>query len=119
MKLMLSPYHPLQLVFGLTVWTLWFVVMYGFLSVACVVNPPPASLGAGTWINAVLLVLSLVSVGLLLYLAHRYRQASRHDVGQEDPPHQFIIWMAIHLHLLAAVATIAVGVTVLFLPPCL
>lgn len=116
---MLSPYHPLQLAFGLTVWALWFVVMYGFLSIACAVNPPLVTLGAGTWINATLLVLSLISVGLLLYLAHRYRQASRRNVGQETPPRQFIVWLAIHLHLYAAVATAAVGVMVLFFPPCL
>lgn len=116
---MLSPYHPLQLAFGLTVWALWLVVMYAALSVACAVNPPVATLGAGTWINAVLLALSAITIGLLLNLARNYRNASRNDAGRVSPPHRLIVWLAIHLHLFAAGATAAVGVTVLFLPPCL
>ncbi|MFN2329473.1 MAG: hypothetical protein ABR612_11175 [Chromatocurvus sp.] len=116
---MLSPYHPLQLVFGLTIWTLWFVVMYGVLSVACSVKPPLVTSGAGTWINVALLVASLATAGLLLNLARTCRRATQIGADSDNPPRQFIIWLALRLHLVAAVSTIVVGLMVLFFPPCL
>jgi hypothetical protein len=39
---MLSITHPLQLVPGLIIWALWFIAIYGGLSVACALAPPNA-----------------------------------------------------------------------------
>ena len=33
--------HPIHLIVGLTLWSVWFVAVYSGLSVACAVNPPP------------------------------------------------------------------------------
>ena len=40
------PHHPVHLILGLCVWSIWFVVLYGGLSVACQLTPPEPQQGA-------------------------------------------------------------------------
>lgn len=113
-----SPSHPLHLVLGLIIWALWFVAMYGALSVVCNVAPPTPSLGALTWINGKLLLLTvLVTLWLLIY-GYRCWRASTPG-GNENTDQRFISQVAAGAYLLAAAATLMIGLPVLVLPPCL
>lgn len=115
---MLSPYHPLQLALGFIVWAVWFSMIYGGLSVACAVAPAPPEQGAFTWINAALLVSTLLTTGLLLYWARICWRAARAGVDRDTPPQRLIVRLAAGVHLAAALATLSVGAVVIALPPC-
>ncbi len=114
---MLSPSHPVHLVLGLVVWSIWFVVLYGGLSVACAVAPPPVAMGPLTWVNAVLGAITLGVTVLLLYLA-RSCWRTVPVVEEEGNPSRFVTQVAAGVHLVAAAATLAVGLPLLVLPPC-
>ncbi|MEX1058318.1 MAG: hypothetical protein WED11_11335 [Natronospirillum sp.] len=115
---MLRATHPAQLVLGLLIWSVWFVLMYGGMSVACAVAPPLMQQGAMNWINALLGVLTLVTTVLLLYWSWRcWRHAP--VTNSRDLPERFIARVAAGLHFLAALATLAVGLPVLDLAPCI
>jgi hypothetical protein len=131
---MWSPSHVAQTVIGLTIWAIWFVFLYGGLSVACAVAPPDAAVGAYNWLNASLLLLTLGTTVLLGVLSLRCWKASSHPPGKNPADntsqsgksgfsqaanHRFITRIAAGCHLLAAGATLAVGLPVLALPPCL
>lgn len=110
-----APTHPLQLVLGLVLWSLWFVVIYGGLSVACAVAPPVPEQGALTGINIGLGLLTLATTSLLLEWSRNcYREASRHQSHR-----RFIALSAAGLHLFAAAGVVFVGLPVVVLPPCL
>lgn len=106
-------FSAVQLVLGFAIWSLWFVSLYAALSLGCAFAPPAGSSGPFTWINAMLLVLTLPIVALLLGLAWRCWQAR----AQTDH-RRFVVRLAAALHLVAAIATLAIGVPVLVLPPC-
>ncbi len=113
---MLSVTHPIQLVLGLIIWALWFVVIYGGLSVACVIAPPDISSGSYTWINGSVLVLTLLTTGFLLILANVCRRAA---LRKGSGIIRFITGVAAGIYLASAVATLMVGLPVLALPPCM
>jgi len=52
----MSPWSPIgsrcTCSIGLSLWSLWFVVLYGGLSVGCDLRPPDSGAGRVTWINA-------------------------------------------------------------------
>lgn len=130
---MLSPYHPLQLVLGLIVWSVYFVVMYGGLSIVCAASPPDLERGPFTWINLVLLLVSLFTGLALLYEAYRCRRlsmqtstASPDEIrkrcagsGQLNEFRKFIAPLAAGINLVAGIATLAVGAPVAVLAPCI
>ncbi len=62
----LAPHHAAHLIVGLTVWSIWFVVLYGGLSVACELAPPEPNSGPFNWLNPLLGLSTLVVVGALL-----------------------------------------------------
>ncbi len=115
---MLSPYHPIQLALGLIIWSVWFVFIYGFLSVACVLAPPSPVDGAGTWINTLLLISTLVITALLLYWARKCWRTASHNKTHDRPPQRMIIRVAAGVYAAAAIATLGVGLVVTVLPPC-
>ncbi len=113
---MLSPTHPFQLVLGLVIWSVWFVALYGGLSVGCAVAPPDPAAGALTWLNALLLLLTLATTLLLVHWTLRcWRGASEAGGGTVK---RFLTWVASGVHLTAAGATLAVGLPVIVFPPC-
>lgn len=116
---MLSPYHPLQLALGLTVWFAWFALKYGVLVIACEMAPPQAELGAFTWINIALLLATLAVAGLLFYWASNCWRAAQVGKNQESPSRLFIARLGAGLNLVGAIATLSLGVATLILPPCL
>lgn len=115
---MLSPFHPIQLALGLAVWIIWFGTIYGGLSLGCVVAPPDPEQGPFTWINALLLLVTLAIAALLLNWARNCWRAAGRETGPDRSPRALIAHVAAGLHLTAAIATLAVGLTLLALPPC-
>lgn len=116
---MIRPNHPLQLALGLALWLLWFSVAYGALSVACVLAPPPLEFGARTWINGLLLLYTLAALAVLLVWSRRCWRSARQSLGDDSTSGALIAYVAAGIHLSAAVATLGVGITAAFLPPCL
>ncbi len=105
--------HPVHLFAGLVIWSLWFVALYGGLSVGCAVAPPAAEQGALTWLNGGLLMLTLVVTALLAYAAWRcWRLAPAGDAQR------FVLRVAVGVYLVSAGSTLAVGLPVIVYPPC-
>ncbi|OMG64723.1 hypothetical protein AUR61_010270 [Stutzerimonas balearica] len=113
-----SAYHPVQIPLGLVIWSLWFIGMYGGQAVVCTLAPPAPEQGVWNWLNAGLGLLTLLTLGLLVWLASHFWRLSR-------PPHQlnerqvFVTKIAAGIHMIAAIATLFVGIPLLQMPPCL
>lgn len=115
---MFRPFHPLHLVLGPTIWSGWFVALYAGLSVACRLVPPAATRGAVTWINGLLLVLTVSVTLLLVFLAWRCWRAASADTGVPcNGP--FISRVSAGVYLLTASSTVMIGLPVVLLPPCI
>lgn len=118
---MFSPFHPLQMVFGLIVWSGWFVFIYGGLAIVCAVAPPDPEQGAMTWINMVLLVLGVLLALFLLLCARRcwFARASVDRPSDAEKANQrFIASAAASVYLISAFATLALAMPAVTLPPC-
>ncbi len=117
---MLSPFHPLQMVFGLIVWSGWFVFIYGGAAIACAVSPPDPGQGATNWLNGVLLVLGLLLTLFLLFSARRcwLARPAVSKSAADKATQRFIASAAAGVYLVSALATLAVGLPALTLPPC-
>lgn len=111
---MFSPTHPMQLVYGLVIWCIWFVAVYSVLSLGCAFALPDNHLSSFNWLNALMLALTLI-ITLVLVLLAVYCWRAR--ATPEDQ--YFTARLAAGLYLVAAIATLAVGFPVLVLPPCL
>lgn len=111
--LMFAPTHPLQLALGLIIWSVWFVLIYSVLSIGCAFAMSDNSLSPLNWLNALILVLTLLTTALLGFLAWRCWQA---PVAPGN--HHFVARVASGIYLASAVSTLAIGLPVLVLPPC-
>lgn len=113
-----SPFHPVQIPIGLIIWSIWFVIMYGGQAVACAVNPPAPEQGIWNWLNGSLGLLTLLTAALLLWLTRYFWKLSSgaHDLNERQ---LFVTRLAAGVHLVAAIATLFVGVPLLQIPPCL
>lgn len=119
---LLSATHPLQLLAGLSVWALWFVAVYGGLSVACSTAPADATAQRGVFsgINLLLAGLTLATAGGLAWAAFACaRTASRIDSAAEGGLAPFIARCASALYGVAALSTLFVGFPLLLLWPCI
>ncbi|MGQ3888559.1 hypothetical protein ACQUW5_05945 [Legionella sp. CNM-1927-20] len=114
---MLLQKHPFSLIIGLVIWSIWFIFVYGALSVACAVAPPDVG-ATFTWINAILLFCTLITTVLLLYLALSYWRTLQSSKSKSNAT-SFILWVAVGGFLTAAFATLSIGLMVLFFRPCL
>jgi type VI protein secretion system component VasK len=118
---MFAPSHPLQMFFGLIVWSAWFVTLYGGLTVACSLTPPDVEAGGLTWLNITLLLLGLLISLFLLYCARRCWKARPEpsaESGVDRDNQRFIASAASAVYLIGAFATLAVAMPALMLPPC-
>ncbi|CDZ93875.1 MULTISPECIES: hypothetical protein [Pseudomonadaceae] len=112
-----SRLHPMQIVLGLIIWSLWFATIYGAHGVACAVSPPDPAQGIFNWLNLSFAVGTLMVAAVLLWLAHRAWK-----LGQ--PPHElderqlFVTRVAAGIHLIAALSTLFIGLQLAFFPPC-
>jgi hypothetical protein len=112
--------HPLHLVLGLTLWFIWFCVVYGGLSVACAVAPPAPEAGPFNRVNAGLMVLTMLTIAVLAWAARRCRRdAQQFPTGSPPGRKRFVADASAALYGLAAVSTLVVGLPLLLLPPCL
>jgi hypothetical protein len=112
-----SPLHPVHLVLGLIVWALWFVALYGGLSVVCELAPPDAACGALTRINAAVLILALLVAVFLFRQAGRcWRVTPASGAGRTTE--RFIGWVGTAVYVASAVASLALGLPGMVLPPC-
>lgn len=118
---MLSPFHPLHLALGLAMWFGGLNLLYGGLSLGCMIAPPAAEQGPFNWLNLALGIAALANAGLLLLMANRCRQALDREIEGEylTPVRRFIAGAGSALYLLAALSTLALAIPVLRLPPCL
>lgn len=116
MQRLRSPYNPIHIPLGLTLWSLWFVALYGGLSVGCALLPPPAEQGAWTWLNAALGLATLLTVALLLWLGWLFQRAARR--ASAEPAQRFVAHVSAGVHLIAAIATLFIALPILGLPPC-
>lgn len=112
----LAPQHAVHLIVGLTVWSIWFVVLYGGLSVACQLAPPAPDSGAFNWLNILLGLSTLVVVLGLLWMAHRLWRAGP---ARSRPTGDYLRVTSAALYLVSAFATLALALPILFLPPCI
>lgn len=118
---MFAPSHPLQMFFGLIVWSAWFVTLYGGMTVACSLIPPDPGTRGLTWINITFLLLGLAIAVFLLYCARRCwkaRPTVSDPDSQERQNNRFIASAATAVYLIGAFATLAVAMPALMLPPC-
>jgi hypothetical protein len=118
LRQLLSPTHPVHLALGLTLWAGWFVVVYGGVSLACAWVPPPTPLGPFTWVNATVGALTLIMATLLAWgawVCWRARHTGHEPVGAR----RFLAAVSAGLYAAAAIATLAVGLPAMRLPPCL
>lgn len=106
--------HPLQLAMGLIIWSLWFVLIYAGLSVACSFTPPAAELQVTSWINALLLAVTILTTTLLGHCAYRCWR-----VPEAPGNRQFVARVATGVYLVASGATLAIGLPISVLPPCI
>lgn len=111
---MFAPTHPLQLVLGLIIWSAWFVLIYTVLSVGCSVAPPANVATPVNWINAALIVLTIITTLLLTFFAARCWRS--HAISGNSG---FTARVAACVYLIGAMSTLAIGIPVLVLPPCL
>lgn len=130
---MLSPYHPLQLALAFIVWSVYFVVIYGALSVACSLAPPEVQQGALNWLNFSLMALTLVTAAWLFYQAWRCRRIAAEVDPAPPTEHQqrdagsnqlhgfrgFMGSLAAGANFVAGLATLAIGAPLAVLTPCL
>ncbi len=127
---MLSPFHPMQLAWGLLVWAAWFAIIYGGMSVGCNLGAPDPERGPTTLINLALLIFT-IAVGLwLLYSSWGCWKAMKQiksappvsrsqGAVQYSNPKRFIASLGFGVNLLAGLSTLLVGLPVLLLAPCL
>ncbi|TLX57217.1 hypothetical protein DN824_11710 [Stutzerimonas nosocomialis] len=113
-----SPYHPIQIPLGFVLWSFWFVAMYGGHAVACEINPPDPTLGPWNWLNGTLGLLTLVTLAILVLQARRFWKLSR-MTDELNERQIFVTKITSGLHLIAALATLYVGIPLLQLPPCI
>lgn len=117
----LSTSHPAQLVIGLTVWCLWFVVIYGGQAVACKLAAPDPALGVTNPINLTLGLFTLLTALGLAWGARTCWQSTGSSpigTGQKTQQARFIPRIAAGLYALSAIATLIVVWPLLALPPC-
>jgi hypothetical protein len=115
-----GPAHPAwHLVFGLTLWLIWFGATYGGLAVACAVAHPPPDPGVFNWLSATVLLLALAfTTGFGLASWWRARAARRVPAGTDHARERFIAFTAAALYATASLSTVVVALPALLLTPC-
>ncbi|GEN28954.1 hypothetical protein HVA01_26000 [Halovibrio variabilis] len=107
--------HPVHFVIGLTLWSIWFVAVYGGHAVACAVVPPAPEQGVFTLVNAMLLVVSIAAIALLAALTLGCcRVAKRHE-GRL----RFNAVVSAGLYLFSTLGVVFTALPIIGIPACL
>lgn len=115
---MVAPTHPLQLALGFIIWAIWFVALYGGLSLGCALAPPAPELGPLNWLNLLLGALTVIVVAWLLRQTNLCWQQAQAK-GSAQSRQRFIATVSAGVHAVAAASTLFIGMPVIGLPPCL
>lgn len=107
--------HPIHFVIGLTLWSIWFVVVYGGQAVACDVAPPLPEQGVFNLLNGWLLGVSVLATAALAVLAWGCCQIAKHYQGRL----RFNAVVSAGLYLFSALGVVFVALPILGVPPCL
>lgn len=110
-----DPGHPLHLVLGLALWALWFVILYAGLSIVCTVAPPAADQGALTLVNSAVLAGGVAVAGALCWCARYVLRAAGTRARQ---PGEVPASVSVALYTVSAVASLAIALPGVLLPPC-
>lgn len=115
-----NPDHPLHLLFGLGLWSAWFVALYGCMSVVCRYAALAVGRGSDTLLNGLLLATAMALALVLLAAARRSWQAAREipDSAGEGEARRFVALVGAALYLWAVAATAMVALPLLVVPAC-
>jgi hypothetical protein len=101
--------HPLHLVIGLTIWSAFFIAAYGGLSVYCSAATETDVGGLKNPLNLGLLALTAGTSVVLGILANWCWRSAKKFPGK----------VSAGVYIAAVIATIGVGMPIIFLPPCI
>ncbi len=101
--------HPLHLVIGLTIWSAFFIAAYGGLSVYCSAAQEANAVGLKNPLNLGLLALTAATCVLLGILAAWCWRTAKKFPGK----------VSAGVYIAGLIATIGVGMPIIFLPPCI
>lgn len=104
----------LHALYGLGVWAICFVVLYAGVSIGCGTSLPGHNIGPINGLTAVLVALWVLHVGVSACLVIRANRALRAGHSSRC----FMQRLTLFLHSTAFVATVAAGLPVLLLVPC-
>lgn len=103
------------------VWSVYFVAIYAFLSIGCVVELDRARLLGVDAVRFTLLVLTAIAFLLIAYYGWRSLQAARGEpqgADAERDPRRFMALVAALAAGLALVSAVWTGVPIFLLGPC-
>lgn len=101
--------HPLHLVIGLTIWSVFFIAAYSGLSVYCSAAQETDAGGLKNPLNLGLLALTAATCVVLGILANWCWRSAKKFPGK----------VSAGVYIAAVIATIGVGMPVIFLPACI
>jgi len=107
--------HPIHFIIGLTLWSGWFVTVYGGHALACEVALPEPEQGVFTLINATLLVISLLAAALLAWLTCGCWQVTKRHQGRL----RFNAWLSTGLYFFSTLGVVFAAMPIVGIPPCL
>lgn len=114
---MIPIHHPFHFALGLIVWSVWFVAVYGGLSVGCAIAPPASESGSLNWLSGALgAVTVLVFAWLIRQMLKAWRTAHASDAKSRT---RFMTTVSAGLYAIAATSTLVIGLPIVGLPPCL
>lgn len=117
MRRLLSPHNPIHLPLGLVIWSLWFVALYGGLSVGCKLVPPEPEAGSRTALSLALLLGSLLTAAALGWLTWLFWRAARQ--ARKSGGEHYVATTAAAVNLVAMLAVLFITLPILWMPPCL
>lgn len=110
--------HPIHLILGLTLWCIYFVVVYGGMSVGCEISAARDSTNPLNVINGFVLLVTIAFTLPLLWLAWACHKATP-AVADDRTQGRFLMRLSAVLYGLSAAATLFVGLPGAIYPPCL
>lgn len=107
--------HPLHLAIGLTVWFVYFIIVYGGMSVGCEISEARNSTHPFNIINGFVLLVTMAFTIPLAWLAWKCHRATPNKPTQG----RFVLRLSAVLYAISALATLLVGLPGVIYPPCL
>lgn len=113
--------HPVHLVLGLVIWSVWFVVVYTGFSLGCQLLSPADEQGPFNAVTAATLAGGVLVALVLLWAARGCWQAARSSSEQDtdNEPQAAVASVAAGLYLLSAFSALAIVLPGVAMVPCL